>query len=101
MILWIQHFWHNAWLFKKCCYETRSGVKDVILTVWGDDGGECSRFAVLPSLFYASEIAKGNYDIDIIKSEFKDKFSISFDEFMALDLLKTPNKNQKAVDVGK
>jgi len=77
------------------------GVKDVIFTVWGDDGGECSRFAVLPSLFYASEIAKGNCDIDIIKTKFKDKFNIGFDEFMALDLLKTPNKNLKAVSCDK
>jgi len=81
------------------CVET--GVKDVIFTVWGDDGGECSRFAILPSLFYVSEVAKGNNDIDDIKSKFKDKFNIGFDEFMALDLLKTPNKSQKAVSCDK
>lgn len=78
-----------------------NGVKDVILTVWGDDGGECSRFAILPSLFYASEIAKGNYDIDSIKAKFKTKFKIGFYEFMALDLLKTPNKNQGTVSCDK
>lgn len=78
-----------------------NGVKDIILTVWGDDGGECSRFAILPSLFYASEIAKGNYDIDSIKTNFKAKFKIGFDEFMGLDLLKTPNKNQGTVSCDK
>lgn len=78
-----------------------NGVKDIILTVWGDDGGECSRFSILPSLFYASEIAKGNYDIDSIKTNFKAKFKIGFDEFMALDLLKTPNKNQGTVSCDK
>lgn len=78
-----------------------NGVKDIILTVWGDDGGECSRFSILPSLFYASEIAKGNYDIDSIKAKFKVKFKIEFDEFMGLDLLKTPNKNQGTVSCDK
>ena len=32
------------------------GVQDVFLTMWGDDGGECSPFTLLPSLFYASEL---------------------------------------------
>ena len=30
------------------CFE--GGMQDVILTLWGDDGGECSKFALLPSL---------------------------------------------------
>ncbi len=54
--------------------------------MWGDDGGECSRFAVLPSLFAASEYAKGNYNADDIKQKFKEKFGISYDRFMLLDL---------------
>ena len=38
----------------------KHNVQDVFLTMWGDNGGECSKFALLPSLFYDSEIAKGN-----------------------------------------
>ena len=66
-------------------------VKNVFLTFWGDGGGECSRYALLPSLFYSTEIAKGNEDINDIKQKFEEKFGIKFDDFMLLDLPLTPN----------
>ena len=72
----------------KSCME--KGVQDVFLTMWGDNGGECSKFAVLPSLFYAAEIAKGNTNKTEMKARFKEKFGISFDRFMLLDMPKTP-----------
>ena len=65
----------------------KNKTKNVFFTMWGDDGGECSRFAVLPSLFYLSEVAKGNTDEEKIKSKFKQKFGLSYDEFMLLDKL--------------
>lgn len=64
-----------------------NGIKDVMLTAWGDDGGECPRFSFLPSLFYAAEIAKGNSDIDSIKEAFEKKFKLPWDAFMLLDLI--------------
>ncbi len=60
-------------------------VKNVILTMWGDDGGECSHFSQLPSLFYIAEYAKGNRDGDDIKSKFKEFCGIDFDVFMEID----------------
>ncbi len=64
----------------------KNKIKNVFMTLWGDDGGECSRYSVLPSLFYVAELARGNTDIDLIKAKFT-KFSggITFDEFMLLD----------------
>ena len=70
---------------------TEKKVKNVFLTMWGDNGGECSRFSLLPSLYYASEIAKGNNSVDDIKKGFKAKYGISFDDFELLDLKGTPN----------
>lgn len=49
-------------------------IENVILTMWGDNGGECSRYALLPSLFYASELAKGNTDLASIKALFEEKY---------------------------
>ena len=69
----------------------KHGIQDVFLTTWGDNGGECSRFSLLPSLFYASEIAKGNENKALIKAKFKEKYGIAFDRFMLLDLPGTPN----------
>ena len=68
----------------------RHGVQDVFLTLWGDNGGECSRFSLLPSLFYASEVAKGNADAEKIRAKFGEKYGLMFDQFMRLDLAGTP-----------
>lgn len=65
-------------------------VQDVFLTMWGDNGGECSKYALLPALYYASEFAKGNTDTEDIKHGFKEMFGVSFDDFMLLDLPGTP-----------
>ena len=63
-----------------------NGVTNVMITMWGDNGGECSRFASLPSVFYASEIAKGITDEATIKEDFYKMFSVSYDDFTALDM---------------
>lgn len=61
------------------------GVKEVFFTMWGDCGGECSRLAVLPSLFYISGLLKGKAEGEI-KAEFEEKYGIAFDDFILLDL---------------
>lgn len=66
------------------------GVKDVFLTSWGDDGNECSKYSVLPALMFSIEYAKGNEDLDSIKSKFKEIVGVDFDSFMLLDKLNTP-----------
>ena len=85
---------HNGFSMKATAAALKScrehGVQDVFLTMWGDNGGECSRFSLLPSLFYASEIAKGNMNKADIKAKFKEKFGIAFDRFLLLDLPRTP-----------
>lgn len=72
----------------KACREC--GVNNVLMTVWGDDGAECSCFAVLPTLMYAAEKIRGNNDIDSIKENFKEIVGCDFDAFMLLDKLDTP-----------
>ncbi len=67
----------------------KHGVKDVFMTMWGDDGGECSHFTQLPALFYLAEVARGNEDEEKIKAKFKRMFGLSFEDFMLLDI---PNK---------
>ena len=60
-------------------------IRNVFMTMWGDDGAECSHFSQLPSLFYLAEYAKGNTDEAKIKAKFKSFCGIDFDEFMAID----------------
>jgi len=71
-------------------------VKNIVFTMWGDYGGECSPFTRLPSLFYLAEYARGERNEEKIKEKFEKKFGISFDDMMALDL---PNELPNAQDV--
>ena len=64
----------------------KHNVKDIFFTMWGDDGGECSRFAILPALYYLAEYSKGNTDIGKIKEGFKRIMGIDYDDFIKLDL---------------
>ena len=63
------------------------GVDQILFTMWGDDGGECSRFGTLPALFYGAEAARGNMDLVNIKEKFRQLFDCDFDAFLLLDEL--------------
>lgn len=61
-------------------------IKNVFITLWGDDGNECPAFAVLPALLYAAEIYRGNSDIERIKAKFYDIAGEAWDDFIKLDM---------------
>ncbi len=65
------------------------GVQDIFLTLWGDNGKECSFFGLLPSLYYLKCVYDGIEDEEVIKKGFKEVIGEDFDKMMALDL---PNK---------
>ena len=62
------------------------GVKNAMVTVWGDDGHEASFYGILPSLFAISRYANGEFDLNVIKKQFNLEFNLDFDAFMTLDL---------------
>ena len=72
------------------------GIKDVFITMWGDDGGECSSFAVLPALCYAACLNQGITKMADIRAKFAQWVGLQFDDFMLLDL---PNAIEKAEKV--
>lgn len=63
----------------------KQGIRNVVLTMWGDDGAECSHFSQLPSLYYLAQYAKGERNVEAIKTGFRKLVGIGFDEFMDLD----------------
>ncbi len=67
----------------------KHGVRNMFITLWGDDGKECSFYAMLPTLYAAAQYAQGNYDEEAIKAGFRELFGCSFDAFMCLDI---PNR---------
>ena len=64
----------------------KNNIRNIFMTMWGDNGGECSHFAQLPSLFYIAQYAKGVTDEALIKARFKKLIGIDYDDFMKLDL---------------
>ncbi|MBQ1264582.1 MAG: beta-N-acetylhexosaminidase [Oscillospiraceae bacterium] len=69
-------------------------VPDFLVSMWGDDGGECSFFATLPLVFQASELARGNTDLKDIKARFEKKYGIPFDRFLLLGMPDGPGYDQ-------
>jgi len=63
----------------------KNDVKDVFITLWGDNGAECSLFSVLPAITYIGCFAHGITDIEEIKRIFKNITNCDFDDFMLLD----------------
>lgn len=72
-------------------------TKNLLFTLWGDNGGECSRFALLPALFYAAQAAHGITDIEQVKRNFLARFTVTWDDFMLLDLPGTPGGTSEQV----
>jgi len=75
----------------------RDGVENMMVCFFGDDGGECARFAGLPGLFCASRFAMGMEDEAAIKQDFEREFGIAFDDFMLLDLTQRNETGERGV----
>lgn len=73
------------------------GLENIFMTMWGDNGGECSRFAMLPGLYTVAQLAKGISDMEQIKEGFAQTYGIPFDDFMLLDLTGTPNEKPSEI----
>ena len=72
-------------------YAAQYGVKNIIATAWGDDGAECSMFAVLPSLLQYGELNYGDADESTLEARCRDCFGISYADFMKLDQVGLPD----------
>ncbi len=75
----------------------KENIENVILTLWGDNGAECSRWSVLPGLFAAAQMARGEMDMEKIRADFEKEFGIAFDDFCLLDMHK-PQSGHTAND---
>ena len=73
------------------------GVENVVMSMWGDNGAECSKFAVLPALFTVSQMAQDIDDVETIHANFEREFGIPFEDFRALDLIGTQNDSAEAI----
>lgn len=63
----------------------KNGIREAFFTLWGDNGGECPYFSVLPALMHVAALANDMSETEM-KTKFKEITNISFDDFLALDL---------------
>ena len=63
----------------------KNHVKEVIVTGWGDNGGETSQFSILPALQIWAELAYRN-DLDKLAEHFLVSTGLDVDDFMKVDL---------------
>lgn len=73
------------------------GVENLFFTMWGDNGGECSRYSVFSSVYATACFARGKADMEKIKADFEKEFNIPFDAFDLLDMHE-PNDGVYAKD---
>ena len=67
----------------------KNNIQDVLITMWGDGGKECSFYSLLSSLYAIRQYAEGNFDEEKISKEFYELFKIPYESFLLLDL---PNR---------
>ncbi len=60
------------------------GIENVILTMWGDNGGECPPFSVLPALMHAAAYAEGLSETEM-KAKFEKITGVPYDDAIMLD----------------
>lgn len=61
-------------------------IENIFMTMWGDNGKECSFYSLLPSLYAVRRAYDGVTDEETIKTEFKAITGEDYDEMSALDL---------------
>lgn len=71
----------------KACAE--NGVENVLITMWGDNGKECSFYSLLPVLFKLRRIYDGITDEEEIKKQFRETTGEDYDRMLSLEL---PNR---------
>ena len=74
------------------------GVNNIVLTFWGDNGNESPFYAMLPTLLYTAECAKGNYLLEEIKKKFENLFGESWDDFLQCDMVLRKSSVDLAID---
>lgn len=77
----------------------RNGITSVVMTGWGDNGGEASQFSILPGLF---EDVRLVYEDDLPEAAFYALTGIREEDYMKLDLSNPlPEREDRVNNAGK
>ena len=72
-------------------------IENIFITMWGDDGKECSFYSVLPCLYTIRRYYEGERDLNKIKQDFNTLTHENYDDLMNLDALNFPLEDEEHV----
>lgn len=72
----------------------RNNIQNYIITLWPDNGNDCSYFNALPGLFVASKLIDDIKEEDINHEDFKEIVGLDFKKYLVLDKLNISFYNQ-------
>ena len=75
-----------------------SGIENILITMWGDNGKECSFYSLLPSLFSIRKAYDGVVDNELIRKEFKEIVGVDYDALLDLDLPNYVGGNDECIN---
>ena len=76
--------WKSSEIQLEACQ--KYGMKDWILTSWGDNGRECSNFGSLPTLLYYAEYGyHGKPETDWLEKRANACFGLGFEDLLVMD----------------
>ncbi|MDU6266275.1 MAG: family 20 glycosylhydrolase [Anaerocolumna aminovalerica] len=81
----------------RCAHDSckEKGIKEVLITLWGDNGSECSLFSVLPALAMWAELCYRDKSDNIhMEERFRTCIGMGYEDFMNLDLLMLTPDNE-------
>lgn len=65
----------------------KQNINEIFVTAWGDDGGECATFSILPNLvYYAERCYENAVDEGLLEKRFKTFAGTSLQDFLLLDM---------------
>ena len=71
------------------------GIENVLFTMWGDNGAECSAFSQLHTLYALRRYMDGCFDDGQIAAEFRELFGIDYRDLNLLDIPNLPAADAK------
>lgn len=86
-----KNYFSNHVTPNQLAYAEKYGVEHVIATLWGDDGGECAAWAMLPSLLQYGELNYGQADDATMEERSMDCFGMHYSDMLLLDQVGKPD----------
>ena len=86
-----KNYFSNHVTPNQLAYAKKYGVKNVIATAWGDDGGDCPVWNMLPSLLQYGELNYGDADEQTMEQRCMDCFNMHYNDLLLLDQVGKPD----------